>query len=492
MDAEQIRKLRPRLRKFLKEFDAVFPRKDSRAHVPVYVEGQLSELKRKSVEPIADRARVPPRSLQNFLAVHQWRADDLDDRIARRVVAKHAHDDAVLVIDETSDDKKGDKTPGVARQYLGCRGKVENGIVTVHLAFAAPDFHGVLSGDLFLPEAWANDRPRCRAAGIPDEVGHRTKKQIALDLLDAALARGVRASWITFDEGYGNSPEFLRQVDQRGLRYVAEVPKSYVGWTRFPELATPRRRGRARPAPPRLAPTAAPARRVEQLLEGPELRVQPWRPYRIKDGEKGPLVWEAKNCDFYSKDVDGLPSRTQQLVVARNPLDGEVKYFVTNDPEAPTTEVLRAAFSRWVVEHCFKDGKQEVGFLHFEGRNYAGLRRHLALAALSYLFLQEVRKDERKKKSGADRVPSPRGGGPANALVEPGPGAAAGAGAEHRGAAGRAAGAEREGAAEPPQGHASEILGARHSNVGLPGLPLALGARRSAARRARPPSPRHT
>ena len=157
MDAQQIRGLRPMLARFLKRFDDCFARKDTRAHLSVYVNGQLSDLPRKSVEPIALAADVPVRTLQEFLSQHRWQEDLARDRLQQIVAEEHAHPHSVGIIDETSFVKQGKKTPGVQRQYLGTVGKQENGIVTVHLAYAADDFHCLLDGELFLPESWACD-----------------------------------------------------------------------------------------------------------------------------------------------------------------------------------------------------------------------------------------------------------------------------------------------------------------------------------------------
>jgi SRSO17 transposase len=153
MDTAAIRQLEPRLCTFLAEFHDCFARSDTRQHLTTYVTGQISSLERKTVEPIALQAGVAPRSLQNFLSVLSWDHVRMRDRVAQLVVRNHPHVHAVGIIDETSDDKKGDKTPGVQRQYCGFTGKTDNCVVTVHLAYATPDFHTLLDGDLFLPES---------------------------------------------------------------------------------------------------------------------------------------------------------------------------------------------------------------------------------------------------------------------------------------------------------------------------------------------------
>src|SRR5271165_2358800 len=148
MDAQQIRLLEPKLDDFLKHFAVCFKRCDTREHLGVYVRGQLSDLPEKSVEPIALNADVAPRSLQEFLSQHRGPEDRLRDRLEHLVVAEHQGPHTIGVIDETSDPKKGDKTPGVQKQWCGRLGTTENSIVTVHLGLACGDFHCLLDGEL--------------------------------------------------------------------------------------------------------------------------------------------------------------------------------------------------------------------------------------------------------------------------------------------------------------------------------------------------------
>lgn len=423
MDAQQIRQLGPKLNRFLRRFDDCFERKDTRAHLGVYVRGQLSDLPEKSVEPIALEAGEAPRTLQEFLSQLKWHENRMRDGLQGIVMDEQGGPNSIGLIDETSDPKKGDKTPGVQKQWCGRLGKTENCMVTVHLGFAREDFHCLLDGELFLPESWDQDRDRCREAGIPDDVVYRPKWRIALEMYDRAIANGVRLDWLTFDEGYGSKPEFLRDLSARGQRYVAEVPRSLTGWLQPPRVVTRtyhrRRRGRGRSVP-RLASGSRPARRVDQLLNDPAMRDRPWQRWRVKDGDKGPVVWECKHVFLTIKDDNGLPGARLHLVIARNVLDpAEIKYFISNAP--PQTSVgtlLWVAFSRWRVERCFEDQKSEIGLDQYEGRRYLGLKRHLALSAVSYLFLAQVREDGRGGKSRADRVPVAHGYGGSGADVE--------------------------------------------------------------------------
>src|SRR3954451_19865153 len=238
MDVLQIRKLRPKLRQFLKRFDDCFPRKDTRAHLPVYVSGQLSDIPEKSAEPIAINAGVPVRTLQEFLSQHARDHDKARDRLQQIVRDEHAGPNAVAVFDETSDVKKGDKTPGVQRQWCGAVGKKENCIVTVHLAYARDGFHALLDGELYLPKSWSDDRVRCHEAGIPDDRVYRPKWRIGLELYDRATGNALHFDWMTFDEGYGSKPELLRAFSTREQRFVGEVPRNFRGWLTTPRVVT--------------------------------------------------------------------------------------------------------------------------------------------------------------------------------------------------------------------------------------------------------------
>jgi SRSO17 transposase len=410
MDAKQIRSLRPELKRYLRQFDDCFGNCATRAHLPVYVCGQLSDLPRKSVEPIALAAGMPPRTLQEFLSLLDWDEPLLVDRTQQLVACDHASTRAVGVIDETGCPKKGDKTPGVQRQYCGATGKIENCVVTVHLGYAVDDFHCLLGSDLFLPEAWSNDRERCREAGIPDDVVYRPKWRIALELLDRARGNGVALAWLTFDEGYGSKPEFLHELDRRHQHYVAEVPVTFRGWLKPPRL---RERGRG-------LRVQRPSSTVADLARySPALRDQPWRRFRVKDGDKGPMVWEVKHVRFFPQREDGDSGRAGHLLVARNVLKPEeIKYFVSNAPaETPTQTLLLVAFSRWHVERCFEEEKTELGFDHYEGRKYQGLIRHQALTAVTHLFLERMRQ-QWGEKPGVDGLPGTDGSSRFGAIVD--------------------------------------------------------------------------
>jgi SRSO17 transposase len=421
MDADQIRLLKPELRKYLQRFDACFKRSDTRGHLPVYVEGQLSDLPRKNCEPIADAQGIPPRTLQQFLSLLDWDHGLMKTELQQLIAEEHASPYSVGIIDETACPKKGEKTPGVQRQWCGATGKKDNCVVTVHLGYAAGEFHCLVDSELFLPESWSNDRARCREADIPEDMVHRPKTDIALELYDRARGQDIVFTWLTFDEGYGKSVAFLEKMRARQQCFVAEVPVTFTGWIEKPRVTRrPRRRG-GRPAKqPRLVQGTPRFRTVREMLQQePALHDQAWQPWHVKEGAKGPQVWEVKHVWFYPRGVDGLPLEGAHLVITRNVLEPEkIKFFVGYAPrETPLGVLLRVAFSRWRVERCFEDEKTELGFDHFEGRSYVGLMRHQTITALTHLFLARTHQAWRGEKSGVDRVPGTNRGSRTGTIV---------------------------------------------------------------------------
>jgi SRSO17 transposase len=398
MDVGDLRALRPALERFVSQFDECIKTAPSRAHLRRYLCGQMSDLERKSIEPMALAAHVPPRTLQEFLSIHRWEERSVAARLRAIARRDHGSSDAIVVVDETSFPKKGDKTPGVQRQYCGAKGKQDNCVVTVHLGYVTGDFHAIVDGDLYLPkETWSLDRRRCREAGIPDEVVYRPKWQIALELLERSGAEGLPMRWLTADEAYGGTGEFRRRVDALGLTYVVEVPRSLSGWAG----AAARRRSRARRGTARRK-----ARRLSKLWQrgGPS-----WVRFLTKTTQKGPLVWEVRDVPFVPR-RRGSREPQERLVIARDVLSREVKYFLSNaGPEVPLHEILLVAFSRWHIERLFEDAKGEIGLDHFEVRNYRSLMRHLTLSLLSLYFLSEQVTRLRGEKPLVDPVPDQDG-----------------------------------------------------------------------------------
>jgi SRSO17 transposase len=377
MTEQDIADLGPAFAGYLARYRRCFGQKRTAAHFDTYCRGLLSDLPRKSVEPIALAAGTAVRTLQEFLAAAKW-----DHEQARTVLQRHWAGvlaglpadplGTVGVIDETSCRKWGEHTPGVQRQYLGCVGKIDNGIVTVHLGVARGRFQALLDAELYLPQSWDADRERCRAAGIPDTVRHRPKWRLAVDQFVRLSEQGVSFDWLVFDEGYGAAVPLLRFLNLVGQRFVAEVPVNFT--IRATAGGLPRRADR------RLTPAAA----------------KRGRRYRLARQTVRDATWRATAAAVWVAD------RPHTLIVAINEATAEVKYFLTNATAASLRRVVRIAFRRWTVEHVFRVAKSEVGLMHYEGRTYRGLVRHLILCLVVLSFVAIHTDRLRGEKPGRD------------------------------------------------------------------------------------------
>jgi SRSO17 transposase len=370
VEIQALEAVRLELDLFTQDFEECIKTRPSRKHFARYLAGQLSGLQRKNAESIAELAGIPPRTMQQFLATYCWDEQAMIDCLQKRIAERHGHSEAIGLIDETSFPKKGMRTPGVKRQHCGATGKTDNCAVTVHLGYVADDFHALLDGDIYLPEDWLEDEGRCEEAGVPDALPFRTKPEIALQQLEAASERGVAMRWLCADEAYGRAHTFRLGVQDLGITYAVEIPCNLMGW-----LAS---RG-----------TDSEPRRVDRLWKrgGPS-----WETWHVKNLQKGPSVWEARAARFHPRE-EKVAGDEQWLIIARNVMKPkQVKYFLCNAEEGTELgEMLRVAFLRWHIERLFREGKNETGMDHFEGRIYQGWKRHLVLTSLSLLFLSEQR-----------------------------------------------------------------------------------------------------
>ena len=362
MTDQEIAGLGPAFAGYLGRYRECFGQARVATHFDNYCRGLLSDLPRKTVEPIALACGTAARTLQEFLVTASWDHESAREQLQRHLaqVLADLPDDplgTVGVIDETSSAKKGDKTPGVQRQYLGCVGKIDNGIVTVHVGVAKGRFQALLDAELYLPAGWDEDRARCRDAGIPDDVGYRAKWRVALDQLIRLDARGVRFDWLVFDEGYGSKVPFLSVLSLVNQRFVGEVPVNFAAATS----------------------EGGASHRADAVLTA--RAAEGGRRFRVARRTVRAAVWRATSQSVW---VDG---RAYTLVVAINESTAEVKYFVTNATTAPLSRVLAVAFRRATIEHTFRVAKSEAGLTHYEGRQWVGLVRHLVLTLVVLGFV---------------------------------------------------------------------------------------------------------
>lgn len=429
IDITTLESVRTALDAFIARFNGCIKTRPSRGHFATYIGGQLGTLPHKSIEAIAQDAEVEPRTLQEFLATNKWDDERARDLMQQIIATEHAMPigEAVLIIDETGNGKRGDKTPGVQRQYNGQLGKVDNCVVTVSLGYATKDFHALLDSEVFLPDVWSNDRGRCRAAGIPDDVVHRPKWQIGIEQLDRALRNGIAARHVVADEAYGAVPGFRDAVAARGFTYVVEVPNNLRGWVGDrATTAVPERRGNRGRVPTKeaLVNGAPAAIEISSLAkaEHAERLADPttWMQWKVKDTQRGPQVWDVRAERFWPS-RERLPEADPQwLIIAVHGTNDAHKYFLSNAPmEADVSCLIEMAFGRWHIERCFRDAKQHVGINDYELRTWCGQRRHLTLSMISLLFLATQTRRLRGEKSDVT-------------IVESGAGEAGGGGAAQR------------------------------------------------------------
>jgi SRSO17 transposase len=388
MTPEQIEELGPAFADYLQQFLFCCDYTQTFDLLGVYCRGLLSDLDRKTCEPIALVSGAAVRTLQEFLRDHHWSFEQtrttLQQHVARTLPMVPADDlGTVGLHDETGTKKQGRHTPGVRRQHCGELGKIENCLVTVHTGVARGRYKTLLDADLFLPESWDHDRDRCRQAHIPDDLHYRPKWQLALTQLDRVRPAGIPLDWLTFDEGYGDKPGYLQGLDQRQQRYVGEVPKSF----------------RCLGRPPR--PGQRASRADDRGRHSPCFMSQPWQVVRLPRQTLGDQQWQVKATRVY---VAWGGEQTYWLVWARQPKTGEEKYFVSNAAaDEPVERIVRAAFCRWNVEHGLRLSKSEIGFRHFEGRSYVALMRHLMLCCVTLTFVAGEAAALRGEKPRGDR-----------------------------------------------------------------------------------------
>lgn len=341
-----------------------FPRSEPRERATAYLRGLLSPVERKnSWQLAAEAGHKKPYGFQHLLGRAEWSADEVRDDL-RAYVIEHFNDKgAVLVIDETGFLKKGVKSAGVARQYSGTAGRVENCQVGVFLTYAAPRGRTFLDRELYLPEVWVGDAARRAEAGIPAEVRFATKPQLARRMIARAVAAGVACAWVTGDSVYGNDGKLRLWLEEQRLPYVLGVTAQYGLYTES---------GRQW------------AKDIFAVLPA-----RSWRRLSCGAGSKGERVYDWARVR--ARTVDG--ERLRWLVARRSVTDpGAISYYIASaGRETPLSELARVAGARWAVEESFETAKGEVGLDHYEVRSWAGWYRHMTLALLAHAYLSAMR-----------------------------------------------------------------------------------------------------
>ena len=408
MTPKDLRQALPLFEEFLERFAPLLvddQRTESRKErFKVYIRGLLLDAEStKTAESIALKVHGDPsqvRMTQVFLGRSAWADDPLRAELVRWVDQELGSEAGTLIVDESSIPKCGDKSVGVARQYCGATGKIDNCQTGVYLAYASAAGHTLLDERLYLPEEWARDGARRTEAGVPEGVVFRTKPELAFELI-RTVGPKIRHGWVTFDEAYGKDPEFLSGLEDLGERYIGEVPKTCRGWLRRPKVEEPQggRHGRPRNKP-RVAAGQPKPQTVEEIAAA--LPAGAWKRLCFREGTKGTQVARFAAVRFVAERND-LPGPELWLVIERSCDQAPyIKYYLsTASPNCPLLEMAQAGHNRWPVEDSFLRGKQEVGLDDYEVRGWRGFHHHMTLVMLSLWFL--VLQTRRLGKKNRDR-----------------------------------------------------------------------------------------
>lgn len=372
MDVEVVQAWTGQFDEFIGRFAGRFPRVESRRKMRCYVRGLLSETERKNGWTLAEFAGdTGPQGMQRLLNFYAWDTDGLRDDV-RAAVADRLGDarEGVLIVDETGFLKKGTKSAGVARQYSGTAGRIENSQIGVFLAYASAHGRALIDRELYLPKGWIADRERCRQAGIGDDVEFATKPSLARRMIARAVDACVPFAWVTADEAYGPDTGLRMWLESLDIAHVLAVPRNAMVVSM--ELTKVR---------------------VDEVIAG--LPDRGWARLSCGDGAHGPRIY-----DWAVVDIRPLrrPRWGHWLLARRSLTDStEIAYYICFGPADTTVEELvRVAGSRWAIEESFQTAKNETGLDHYQVRGYHAWYRHITLSMTAAAFLVLVR-DAAKK-----------------------------------------------------------------------------------------------
>jgi SRSO17 transposase len=359
-------------------FAGRFCRVEPRRYAQAYIRGLLAPLERKNGWTLAEASGLrSPNGLQDFLQSPAWDADLVRDDLREYVVEHLGVVDGVLIADETGFLKKGVRSAGVQRQYSGTAGRTENCQIGVFLCYASAKGRALVDRELYLPVSWTNDRSRCRAAAVPDEVEFATKPHQARMMLERAIAAGVPFAWFTADEAYGQNP---------GLRgWLEEQDVSYVMATRCDD---------------EVASGLHTTTRVDSLIG--KVPAGAWRRMSCGDGAHGPRLYDWAWLPIRRQ----FPHGRRGWVLARRGISDptEIAYYVCFGKRGTRLrELVRTAGSRWAVEESFQTAKNEVGLDNYQVRRYDAWYAHITLAMLAAAFLAATRAHEALKGASLPR-----------------------------------------------------------------------------------------
>ena len=355
-----------------------FARSEPRRRAVRYIQGLVSDTERKNGWQLAEHlGEATPDGVQHLLARADWDADAVRDDLLAYVAEHLGHADGVLVVDETGFLKKGTKSVGVARQYSGTAGRIENCQIGVFLGYAATKGRALLDRELYLPKEWTGDAPRLKEAGVPGAVGFATKLVLARRMIDRAVAAGVPARWVTADAVYGSDYHFRVAIEKHGLGYVVGVRADFAVCSGLRQV------------------------RARALLS--EVPADAWHRLSCGEGAKGPRLYDWALLRTNSPEPDEY---ARWLLIRRSVSDStEVAYFACGGPPGTgLPELVRVAGVRWAIEDLFELAKGDCGLDEYEVRGWVGWHRHVTLSLFALAVLTVIRaraaRPARGKKGG--------------------------------------------------------------------------------------------
>lgn len=371
----------PRLESFMKPFVECFVRSEQVRHANTFVQGLLSDLEHKNVESIAYRFGQDRMPLQWFVGVSDWDHEPLRDELVRQVADQLGDKDGVLVFDPSGFPKSGKQSVGVARQWCGRLGKVDNCQVAVYMGYVSRHEHALVDTRLYLPKEWTADKKRCQKAGVPKGTRYRTRHQLCLEML-AKHGTTLAHSWVAGDDEMGRPSWFRRRLDKLKERYLLAVPSNTL--IRDQDADPPAHTGRGRP-PKR------PWVRVDEWKN--EQPSSAWTEIDVRDGAKGPLVVEITKCRVVARTDKRQEGHDEVLVVIRFRNRDQDKivqtdYYLSNArAETELMEFARVAKAEHRIEECIQRSKSEAGLADYEVRHWKGWHHHQILSLLASWFL---------------------------------------------------------------------------------------------------------
>jgi SRSO17 transposase len=400
LSPEEIAELADELVDYHTEFADLYYRVEQAHWGYKYLQGLMLPIERKAIQPMALALKGGNiQAMQQFIGQGGWQDEPVLGKHRQLVGQTLGEADGVFILDGSGFPKKGEHSVGVARQWCGVLGKVENCQVGVFAAYASRQGYTLVDRRLYLPEEWFDQAhaERWQKCGIPEETTFQTKPELGLEMVQELVAEGhLPAQWVTVDEAFGRSTAFLDGVAQLNLWYLAEVPVDTEVWPQRPQTELPAGSGQGRPPTRvRLKAGEPTPQRVDVLAD--TIPADEWCPYLIKEGSQGPMV-----AEFAFRRVvavrDGLPGPDVWLVLRRslgsNP---EPKFYLSNAPaETAETGLVRVVGLRWPIETAIEEGKGGLGMDHYEVRTWLGWHHHMTLCLLAHHFL--VRTQRRLKK----------------------------------------------------------------------------------------------